>query len=131
MKKPVPPKIEKFPAAKQRRLDLLLEKNSAGTITLREKEKLQQLVAEAEELMIANARRWRQRAVGQRLDALGPAYRLARTKQARAERLLAARAQRSLIAKERQELKSLLREADAITLRRAAALDAFMRDRTG
>jgi hypothetical protein len=57
MKKPVPPKIEKFPAAKQRRLDLLLEKNSEGTITPREKRKLQQLVTEAEELMVANARR--------------------------------------------------------------------------
>ena|SRR5882724_13139280 len=57
MKKPAPPKIEKFPAAKQRRLDLLLDKNSEGTITPREKGKLQQLVAEAEELVIANARR--------------------------------------------------------------------------
>jgi hypothetical protein len=57
MKKPVPPRIEKFPAAKQRRLDQLLEKNSAGTIALTEKTKLLQLVVEAEALMIANARR--------------------------------------------------------------------------
>ena len=57
MKKLGPPKIERFPAAKQRRLDLLLEKNSEGTITPREIGKLQQLVAEAEQLMVANARR--------------------------------------------------------------------------
>jgi hypothetical protein len=57
MKQPAPPKIERFPAAKQRRLDQLLDKNSEGTITDKEKIKLQQLVAEAEELMIANARR--------------------------------------------------------------------------
>ena len=56
-KHPVPPKIEKFPAVKQRRLDRLLEKNSEGTITDMEKTKLKQLVAEAEALMIANARR--------------------------------------------------------------------------
>jgi hypothetical protein len=53
----VPPKVEKFPAAKQRRLDLLLEKNSEGTITAKQKANLQQLVAEAEQLMVANARR--------------------------------------------------------------------------
>jgi hypothetical protein len=57
MKKPVPPRLEKFPAAKQRRLHQLLEKNGEGTITAREKAKLQQLVAEAEQLMVANARR--------------------------------------------------------------------------
>jgi hypothetical protein len=57
MKKPVPPRLEKFPAAKQRRLDELLEKNGDGTITRKEKVKLEQLVAEAEKLMVANARR--------------------------------------------------------------------------
>jgi hypothetical protein len=57
MKKPVPPRLEKFPAGKQRRMDELLEKNSEGTITLKEKTKLEQLVAEAEQLMIANSRR--------------------------------------------------------------------------
>jgi hypothetical protein len=57
MKKAVPPRVEKFPAAKQRRLDQLLEKNSEGTITPKEKAKLEQLVAEAEQLMVANARR--------------------------------------------------------------------------
>jgi hypothetical protein len=56
MKKSAPPKLAKFPAAKQRRLDQLLEKNSDGTITDREKAKLQQLVTEAEELMVTNAR---------------------------------------------------------------------------
>ena len=54
-KKNVPPKLVKFAAAKQRRLDELLEKNSEGTITSPEIAKLEQLVTEAEQLMVANA----------------------------------------------------------------------------
>jgi hypothetical protein len=57
MKKPRPPKVVKFPAAKQRRLDQLLDKNSEGSITAPEKARLEQLVAEAEELMVTNAQR--------------------------------------------------------------------------
>jgi hypothetical protein len=57
MKKRIPPKVQRFPAAKQRRLDQLLEKNSEGTISVKEKANLEQLVAEAQELMVANARR--------------------------------------------------------------------------
>jgi hypothetical protein len=57
MKKPIPPQVQRFPAAKQRRLDVLLEKNSEGTITSRDKATLEQLVAEAEQLMVENARR--------------------------------------------------------------------------
>jgi len=57
MKKFVPPRPERLSAAKQRRLDQLLEKNSEGTITRNEKAKLEQLVAEAEQLMVANAKR--------------------------------------------------------------------------
>ena len=57
MKKPVLPKVRKFPAAKQRRLDKLLEKNSEATITAKEKATLEHLVAEAQELMVANAKR--------------------------------------------------------------------------
>ena len=56
MNRRVPPKLKKFPAAKQRRLDELLEKNSEGNITGREKARLKQLVAEAEQLMVANAK---------------------------------------------------------------------------
>ena len=52
-----PPKVRKFPAAKQRRLDRLLEKNSEGKISPSEKEALVRLVAEAEEWMIANTKR--------------------------------------------------------------------------
>lgn len=52
-----PPKIRKFPAAKQRRLDQLLEKNSEGKLTPKDKETLERLVIEAEEWMIANAKR--------------------------------------------------------------------------
>ncbi|HZU39085.1 MAG TPA: hypothetical protein VFA18_24380 [Gemmataceae bacterium] len=57
MRKRVPPRVQKFPAAKQRRLDQLLEKNSEGTITPKEKATLEQLVADAQELMVANTRR--------------------------------------------------------------------------
>ena len=57
MKKLIPPKLQNFPAAKQRHLDQLLEKNSEGTIRAREKAALERLVAEAQELMVANARR--------------------------------------------------------------------------
>lgn len=56
MKKTIRPRIEKFPAAKQRRLDHLLDKNSEGTITPKELVRLKQLVAEAEQLMVANAK---------------------------------------------------------------------------
>jgi hypothetical protein len=55
MKKALPPRVKKFPIAKQRRLDELLEKNSEGVITPDEKARLVQLVAEAERLMVANA----------------------------------------------------------------------------
>jgi len=55
--KPAPPRIVKLPAAKQRRLDQLLEKNSEGAISPREQALLERLVAEAERLMVANARR--------------------------------------------------------------------------
>jgi hypothetical protein len=65
MKKAVPPKPRKYPAAKQRRLDRLLEKNSEGAITPKEKAALEQLVAEAEELMVANARRLAEFAKGE------------------------------------------------------------------
>ena len=57
MKKPVPPKVRKFPTAKQRRLDQLLDKNSQGTITASERTTLVQLVADAEQRMVENARR--------------------------------------------------------------------------
>ena len=57
MKKPNPPKLRKFPVAKQRRLDQLLDKNSEGNISPMEALALARLVAEAEELMVANARR--------------------------------------------------------------------------
>lgn len=57
MNKPLPPKPKKFPVAKQRQLDELLDKNSEGTITPAEMSRLEKLVAEAEKLMVANARR--------------------------------------------------------------------------
>ena len=56
MKKPVPPKLKKFPAAKQRKLDELLEKNSESTITPAEKARLEKLVVEAEQWMVRNSK---------------------------------------------------------------------------
>ncbi|MSQ96457.1 MAG: hypothetical protein EXR98_18145 [Gemmataceae bacterium] len=69
MKKPVPPRVRKFPSVKQRRLDQLLEKNSEGTITASEAATLAHLVAEAEELMVANAKQLAEFAKG---EASGP-----------------------------------------------------------
>jgi len=50
------PSIKKFPAAKQRRLDQLLDKYCEGKITETEKKKLKQLVTEAEQLAVFNAK---------------------------------------------------------------------------
>ncbi|MEK6258119.1 MAG: hypothetical protein AABP62_05815 [Planctomycetota bacterium] len=52
-----PPSIKKLAAAKQRRMDELLERNSEGQITPRERATLERLVAEAEALMVENAKR--------------------------------------------------------------------------
>ncbi len=57
MTTPVPPEPEKLTVAKQRRMDELLEKNSEGTITPAEKATLEELVAQTEQLMVANAKR--------------------------------------------------------------------------
>jgi len=73
--------------------------------------------------VIVNARHWRRRTVGQRLDALGAAYRLPGPKQTRVEKLLAMRIKRPLTLREQRELRALLRECDAIMARRSAALD--------
>jgi PHD/YefM family antitoxin component YafN of YafNO toxin-antitoxin module len=76
--------------------------------------------------VIVSTRRWRRRTVGENLDALGSAYRLTRSKQARADQLLAAKEKSRLTAPQRRELQALLRECDAIMLRRAAALDRVL-----
>jgi hypothetical protein len=52
-----PPRLKNLPAAKQRRMDELLDRNSQGTITIAEKSRLETLVAEAEQLMVENGRR--------------------------------------------------------------------------
>jgi hypothetical protein len=57
MSKRTPPKIRKLAPAKQQRLDVLLEKNSGGTITAKEHQVLESLVSEAEKLMVANSQR--------------------------------------------------------------------------
>jgi hypothetical protein len=56
MIEPAPPRLKKFPAARQRRMDELLEKNNAGRITAAEKKRLETLVNEAEELMVRNGK---------------------------------------------------------------------------
>jgi hypothetical protein len=55
--KKAPPKLERLSRAKQRRLDQLLDRNSEGTISAREKARLEELVAEAERLMVANGKK--------------------------------------------------------------------------
>lgn len=57
MKRPIPPNLKRLSAVKQRRLDVLLDKNAEGTLAPREKAELERLVAEAERLMVANAKR--------------------------------------------------------------------------
>lgn len=57
MSTPTPPKVKKFPAAKQRRLDALLEKNVEGSLTAKEIAVLGSLVAEAEQHMVDNGQR--------------------------------------------------------------------------
>ena len=49
--------MKKLPAARQQRMDELLERNREGAITAPEKAKLKELVAEAEHLMAENAKR--------------------------------------------------------------------------
>jgi len=56
MSKPLAPKLKKFPPAKQRRMDELLDKQSEGIISPAERARLQQLVAEAEQLMVENGK---------------------------------------------------------------------------
>jgi len=75
--------------------------------------------------VLVSAQAWRQRTLGRQLDALGPAYRLAKEKQERVDALLTKRQERRLTSAERQELTGLLQECDAILLRRAEALDTL------
>jgi hypothetical protein len=49
-------RIERFPAGKQRRLEVLMTKNNMGRLSASEREELQGLVNEAEELTLHNAR---------------------------------------------------------------------------
>lgn len=56
MKQRVPPKLKKLGAAKQRRLDELLDKNSEKPLRGDEKAELDKLVADAERVMVVNAK---------------------------------------------------------------------------
>ena len=64
----------------------------------------------------------RSREVGQRLDSLGPEYRLSSENQERLEGLLARRETTSLTPVEQLELEALIARSDEIMLRRAEAL---------
>ena len=72
--------------------------------------------------VLVSARRWRRRTAAERLDRLGSEYRLSGEKQARAETLLTKNMRHTLSPAERRELRALLRECDAIMLRRAHGL---------
>ncbi len=50
------PRLRRFSAGKQKRLDLLMTKNNDGTLTKAEHGELKSLVREAEELTLENAR---------------------------------------------------------------------------
>ena len=61
-------RLQRFSAAKQKRLDTLMTKNNEGQVTPEELEELRTLVHEAEEMTLANAHilvRQRQRLVRQ------------------------------------------------------------------
>lgn len=49
-------KLLRFSAAKQKRLDALMEKNNQGRISKAEKQELSELATEAEEMALTNAR---------------------------------------------------------------------------
>jgi len=49
-------KLRRLPAARQKRLDALMAKNSEGRMTRAEQDELRGLVREAEEITLANAR---------------------------------------------------------------------------
>lgn len=51
------PGIRKLPAAEQRRLDVLMEKNSLGKLTDAEREELTAMVRRVEVLVLENAKR--------------------------------------------------------------------------
>jgi hypothetical protein len=72
--------------------------------------------------MTADEEEARSREVGQRLDSLGPQYRLSSENQARLEELLAGRETTSLTPAEQLELEALIARSDQIMLRRAEAL---------
>jgi prevent-host-death family protein len=76
-----------------------------------------------DDVVIVSARQWRRLATGQRLDALGPSFRLSPAKQKRVEELLATKRHARLTKAQRQELDALLRECDEILLQRADAMD--------
>lgn len=59
MSEPTTPALAKFPAVNQRRMDELLDKNAEGMIAPAERAELEQLVAEAERLMVENSQRVR------------------------------------------------------------------------
>jgi PHD/YefM family antitoxin component YafN of YafNO toxin-antitoxin module len=72
--------------------------------------------------VIVGVGEWRRRTTGRRLDQLGPRYKFPRPTQARVEELLARQKAGRLTRAQRHELDGLLRQADEVMLRRAAAM---------
>ncbi len=73
--------------------------------------------------VLISAREWKRRTIGQRLDALGPQYRLTKEQQRRMEELLARSNEGRLTRAERRELNALLRTSEEVMLRRAEAME--------
>lgn len=70
--------------------------------------------------VIVSMREWQRHSIGERLDALGPEYRITPVEQRRVEALLL---KDRLTKAEQKELDSLLVHADQIILRRAEAVE--------
>jgi len=96
-------------------------KDCAVLVSAREWERrTQRQAAQGQTLPPSSEVERRRRAVGKKLDGLGPEFRLSPSKQARLKELLGRKA--TLTPAECGELESLVQEADEITLRRAEAL---------
>ena len=73
-------------------------------------------------VVLVSAADWNERRLGKRIDSLGSEYRLAEEKQSRLETLMRKNSNGRLTVTERREFDELLKEGDAIMLRRASAL---------
>ena len=73
--------------------------------------------------VVVSFEEWQRQTVGQKLDALGPSYRVSKSDQQRTEELLAKQQSSRLTRAEQRELKELLQGSEKVLRRRAEALD--------